>query len=102
MAIAPDLAGHVAAVGYEPDAGRPTVCAETSAWATKVRLEQARIIAAANESAGRTFVPSAHPGALLRARVGVDRRRPGSRGRAPSGRCAPRPRSCTTRPGRTP
>ncbi|MGV9758557.1 DciA family protein [Streptomyces tricolor] len=55
-AIAPDLAGHVAAVGYDPDAGRLTVCPESSAWATKVRLEQARIIAAANTSAGRTVI----------------------------------------------
>lgn len=55
-AIAPDLAGHVAAVGYDPDAGRITVCPKSWAWATKVRLEQARIIAAANESADRTVV----------------------------------------------
>ncbi|MFJ4329158.1 DUF721 domain-containing protein [Streptomyces tricolor] len=56
--IAPDLAGHVAAVGYDADAGRLTICPKSSAWATKVRLEQARIIAAANESAGRTVVRS--------------------------------------------
>ncbi|MFH8939543.1 DciA family protein [Streptomyces griseosporeus] len=55
-AIAPELAGHVAAVGYDADTGRLTVCPESSAWATKTRLEQARIIAAANESAGRTVV----------------------------------------------
>nr|BAK19823.1 putative TRA3 protein [Streptomyces rochei] len=55
-AIAPELAGHVAAVGYDADTGRLTVCPESAAWATKTRLEQARIIAAANESAGRTVV----------------------------------------------
>ncbi|NEA46836.1 DUF721 domain-containing protein [Streptomyces sp. SID10815] len=55
-AIAPELAGHVAAVGYDADTGRLTVCPESSAWATKTRLEQARVIAAANESAGRTVV----------------------------------------------
>ncbi|MEU6357011.1 DUF721 domain-containing protein [Streptomyces sp. NPDC047072] len=55
-AIAPELAGHVFAVGYDPDSGRLTVCPESSGWATKVRLEQARIIAAANASAGRTVV----------------------------------------------
>ncbi|MFF8910959.1 DciA family protein [Streptomyces olivaceoviridis] len=55
-AIAPELAGHVAAVGYDADTGRLTVCPESSAWATKARLEQARIMAAANESAGRTVV----------------------------------------------
>ncbi|MFC8263763.1 DciA family protein [Streptomyces sp. NPDC057291] len=55
-AIAPDLAGHVAAVGFDPDSGRLTVCPESSAWATKARLEQARVIAAANKTAGRTVV----------------------------------------------
>jgi predicted nucleic acid-binding Zn ribbon protein len=55
-AIAPELAGHVAAVSY--DADWLTVCPESSAWATKARLEQTRIIAAANESAGRTVVQS--------------------------------------------
>ena len=55
-AIAPELAGHVAAVGYDADSGRLTVCPESAAWATKLRLEQARVIEAANESAGRTVV----------------------------------------------
>lgn len=55
-AIAPELAGHVAAVSYDADSGRLTVCPESSAWATKARLEQTRIIAAANESAGRMVV----------------------------------------------
>ncbi|WP_327349035.1 DciA family protein [Streptomyces europaeiscabiei] len=55
-AIAPELAGHVFAVGYDPDSGRLAVCPESAAWATKARLEQARIIAAANASAGRTVV----------------------------------------------
>ncbi|MFI1568341.1 DciA family protein [Streptomyces sp. NPDC020490] len=55
-AIAPELAGHVAAVSYDPDSGQLTVCPESAAWATKARLEQTRIIAAANQSAGRTVV----------------------------------------------
>ncbi|MFF8696747.1 DUF721 domain-containing protein [Streptomyces sp. NPDC015144] len=55
-AIAPELAGHVAAVAYDADSGRLTVCPESAAWATKARLEQTRIIAAANKSAGRTVV----------------------------------------------
>ncbi|MFI9585886.1 DciA family protein [Streptomyces sp. NPDC052236] len=45
-AIAPDLAGHVAAVGYDPGSGRLTVCPELTAWATKARLEQTRVIPA--------------------------------------------------------
>ncbi|MFK0112495.1 DciA family protein [Streptomyces sp. NPDC091217] len=55
-AIAPELAGHVVAVGYDADSGRLTVCPESAAWATKTRLEQARVVAAANASAGRTVV----------------------------------------------
>lgn len=35
---------------------RVTVCPESSAWATKTRLEQTCIIAAANKLAGRTVV----------------------------------------------
>ncbi|MFF0754587.1 DUF721 domain-containing protein [Streptomyces sp. NPDC004267] len=50
-AIAPELAGHV-------DSGRLTVRRESSAWATKARLEQTRVIAAANKAAGRTVVNS--------------------------------------------
>ncbi|MFJ6000325.1 DciA family protein [Streptomyces sp. NPDC092370] len=66
-AIAPELAGHVAAVSYDADSGRLTVCPESAAWATKARLEQTRIVAAANESAGRTVVRSLRilaPGAV--------------------------------------
>lgn len=73
----PDLrAGHVVAVGYDPDSGRLTVCPDSAAWATKANLEQVRVIAAANASAGRTAVhavlrpPSRRPapGAGVRAR----------------------------------
>ncbi|WP_030643920.1 MULTISPECIES: DciA family protein [Streptomyces] len=55
-AIAPELAGHVAAVPYDADSGQLTVCPESTAWATKARLEQIRIVNAANKSAGRTVV----------------------------------------------
>ncbi|MPY54249.1 DUF721 domain-containing protein [Streptomyces acidicola] len=55
-AIGPELAGHVAAVGYDADSGRLTVCPESAVWATKLRLEQARVVEAANASAGRTVV----------------------------------------------
>ncbi|MEV6840870.1 DciA family protein [Streptomyces sp. NPDC051133] len=66
-AIAPELAGHVAAVSYDADSGQLAVCPESAAWATKTRLEQTRIVAAANKSAGRTVVRSLRilaPGAL--------------------------------------
>ncbi|MEU4729615.1 DciA family protein [Streptomyces sp. NPDC023588] len=52
-ALAPDLAGHVTAVGFDPDSGRLTLCPESTAWATKTRLEQTRVIEAANMAAGR-------------------------------------------------
>ncbi|MFD3533342.1 DUF721 domain-containing protein [Streptomyces sp. NPDC058664] len=55
-ALAPELAGHVTAVSYDPDSGQLTVCPESSAWATKARMEQTRVIAAANKAAGRTVV----------------------------------------------
>ncbi|MFI1252480.1 DciA family protein [Streptomyces netropsis] len=55
-AIAPGLAGHVAAVAFDPDFGQLIVCPESTAWATKARLGQARVIEAANISAGRTVV----------------------------------------------
>ncbi|MCX4417857.1 DUF721 domain-containing protein [[Kitasatospora] papulosa] len=78
-AIAPELAGHVAAVSYDRDSGQLTVCPESSAWATKARLEQTRVIAARYEAAGRTVVRALRilpPGA------------------APApGRCPARPRS---------
>ncbi|MEU5443717.1 MULTISPECIES: DciA family protein [Streptomyces] len=54
--LAPGLAGHVAAVSYDADSGQLTVYPESSAWTTKARLEQTRIVAAANQSAGRTVV----------------------------------------------
>ncbi|WP_369244373.1 DUF721 domain-containing protein [Streptomyces sp. R41] len=54
--IAPNFAGYVGAVSYDTDSGWLTVCPESAAWATKLRLEQARVIKAANESAGRTVV----------------------------------------------
>ncbi|WP_308429092.1 DciA family protein [Streptomyces brasiliensis] len=79
------MARH-AAVGYDVGSGRLTVCPESAAWATKTRLEQACVIAAANRSAGRTVVwAHAHPRARLRARTRFGRRRPGHRGRAQRG-----------------
>ncbi|MCM2394403.1 DciA family protein [Streptomyces albipurpureus] len=55
-AIAPDLAGHIAAVGYEPDTGELTLRPDSAAWATKARMETARILAAANRAAGKQAV----------------------------------------------
>jgi Dna[CI] antecedent, DciA len=56
--IVPELAGHVAAVGYDADSGELNVRPESNAWATKVRLEQTRLVRAANDAAGRAAVRS--------------------------------------------
>ncbi|MGW7343132.1 DciA family protein [Streptomyces sp. NPDC054854] len=55
-ALVPDLADHVAAVGYDAERGELTLRPESTAWATKARLEQARVIEAANSAAGHTVV----------------------------------------------
>jgi hypothetical protein len=39
VAVALGLAGYVAAVGYDADTGRPTVCPEPPARGDEVRLE---------------------------------------------------------------
>ncbi|MCX5097741.1 DciA family protein [Streptomyces sp. NBC_00365] len=55
-AVAPDLPRHVTAVGYDADSGRLTLCPESTARVTKLRLEQTRVVEAANMSAGQTVV----------------------------------------------
>ncbi|MFD3937843.1 DciA family protein [Streptomyces sp. NPDC058611] len=50
-ALAPDLADHVAAVGYDAERGELTLRPDSTTWATKARLEAPRIIADANRSA---------------------------------------------------
>ncbi|WP_329391473.1 DciA family protein (plasmid) [Streptomyces sp. NBC_01351] len=50
-ALAPDLAGHIAAVGYDAERGELTLRPDSTAWATKARLQTSRIIANANQSA---------------------------------------------------
>nr|WP_240964109.1 DUF721 domain-containing protein [Streptomyces sp. C1-2] len=98
-AIAPELAGHVAAVSYDADSGRLTVCPKSSAWATKARLEQTRIIAAANKAAGRTVVNSLRvlpPGAVPRPDRLPLSRQTRLRPRPPAWRRAGRPRPGAT------
>ncbi|MFD3781598.1 DciA family protein [Streptomyces sp. NPDC058612] len=50
-ALAPDLAQHVAAIGYDAERGELTLRPDSTTWATKTRLEAPRIIADANRSA---------------------------------------------------
>ncbi|MEU3602264.1 DUF721 domain-containing protein [Streptomyces sp. NPDC006798] len=56
VAIAPDLAGHITAVGYDADTGELTLRPDSAAWATKARMETVRIITVANEAAGKRAV----------------------------------------------
>ncbi|MGW6145299.1 DciA family protein [Streptomyces sp. NPDC055140] len=55
-AIAPLLAEHVDAVAYDANSGQLTVCPDSLAWALQTRIEESRVIEAANKSAGRTVV----------------------------------------------
>ncbi|MGW2082722.1 DUF721 domain-containing protein [Streptomyces sp. NPDC001939] len=55
-AIAPGLAGHVAAVSFDPDSGQLTVCPDSATWAPEARLEQAHVIEAASKTACRAVV----------------------------------------------
>ncbi|CAK7288451.1 DciA family protein [Streptomyces misionensis] len=100
----PELAGQIAAVGYDADTRRLTVCQVSAAWATKTRLEQARIIATANESAGRTVVRTLKilaPGTVpVRERADAEPEPAAAPGRPP--RMATAARSPPTRPSRPP
>ncbi|MFE9222727.1 DciA family protein [Streptomyces lavendulae] len=66
-ALAPDLAEHVAAVGYDEERGELTLRPDSTTWATKARLEALRIIADANRAARTEAVRTVHvlsPGSL--------------------------------------
>ncbi|MFB7467282.1 DciA family protein [Streptomyces sp. NPDC056224] len=66
-ALAPHLADHVAAVDYDAERGELTLRPDSTAWATKARLEASRIIADANRSARTDAVRTVRvlsPGAL--------------------------------------
>lgn len=60
-AIAPDLAGHVAAVGFDPDSGRLTVCPVSSAWATPPRKRREWSLAADERPPGSSPPPPQLP-----------------------------------------
>jgi hypothetical protein len=57
-AIAPDLAPHVRAVGFDADSGRLDLLPDSPAYATQLRMSTARLIAMANQAAGREAVRS--------------------------------------------
>ncbi|MGC4918605.1 DciA family protein [Streptomyces albogriseolus] len=57
-AIAPQLPDHVQAVAFHPETGQLDLRPDSPAYATQLRLISARIVAAANESAGTDAVRS--------------------------------------------
>jgi hypothetical protein len=55
-AIAPDLAPHVKAVGFDAGTGRLDLLPDSPAYATQLRMSTTRLIAMANQAAGRDAV----------------------------------------------
>ncbi|MFF1779857.1 DciA family protein [Streptomyces virginiae] len=75
-ALAPDLAEHVAAVGYDAERGELRLRPDSTTWATKARLEAPRIIADANRSARTDAVRTVRvlsPGPLPAPSAAADR-----------------------------
>ncbi|WP_333732562.1 DciA family protein [Streptomyces sp. IBSBF 3010] len=67
-AVAPQLPDHVVAVAFHPETGQLDLRPDSPAYATQLRLISARIVTAANESAGtgavrsiRVLAPGAAP-----------------------------------------
>ncbi|SHN37516.1 DciA family protein [Actinacidiphila paucisporea] len=56
--IAPDLVPHVRAVGFDAEHGRLDLLPDSPAYATQLRMSTARLIALANQAAGRETVHS--------------------------------------------
>ncbi|MER6504986.1 DciA family protein [Streptomyces sp. NPDC001455] len=59
-AAAPELAGHVRAVGFDTDTGRLDVAPEAPAYGTKLRWITPKLIAAANEQVQGANVRAVH------------------------------------------
>ncbi|MFE3122284.1 hypothetical protein ACFXHD_02570 [Streptomyces hydrogenans] len=59
-AAAPELAGHVQAVGFDADTGRLDVAPDAPAYGTKVRWIAPKLISAANEQVTNAGVRSLH------------------------------------------
>lgn len=55
-AIAPDLAPHVRAVGFDADTGRLDLLPDSPAYATQLRMSTTRLVTMANQAAGREAV----------------------------------------------
>ncbi|WP_128977383.1 DciA family protein [Streptomyces roseicoloratus] len=59
-AAAPELAGHVRAVGFDADTGRLDVAPDAPAYGTQLRWSAPKLIAAANEKVSGANVRSVH------------------------------------------
>ncbi|MEU2181043.1 DciA family protein [Streptomyces thermolilacinus] len=59
-AAAPELAGHVQAVGFDADTGRLDVAPDAPAYGTKIRWITPRLIAAANSAVPEANVRAVH------------------------------------------
>lgn len=59
-AAAPELAGHVQAVGFDVDTGRLDVAPDAPAYGTQLRWKAPKLIAAANERVSGPNVRSVH------------------------------------------
>ncbi|OII64364.1 hypothetical protein BJP40_02295 [Streptomyces sp. CC53] len=69
-AAAPELAGHVRAVGFDADTGRLDVAPDAPAYGTQLRWSAPKVIAAANERVQGANVRSVHVLAPAPAKAG--------------------------------
>ncbi|MFD4260769.1 DciA family protein [Streptomyces sp. NPDC058534] len=69
-AAAPELAGHVQAMGFDADTGRLDVTPDASAYGTQLRWKAPRLIAAANEKVSGANVRTVHVLAPAPAKAG--------------------------------
>ncbi|MEV5454703.1 DciA family protein [Streptomyces sp. NPDC052535] len=69
-AAAPELAGHVQAVGFDADTGRLDVAPDAPAYGTQLRWKAPKLIAAANEKVSGANVRTVHVLAPAPAKAG--------------------------------
>ncbi|MFE1028573.1 DciA family protein [Streptomyces sp. NPDC058818] len=69
-AAAPELAGHVQALGFDADTGRLDVTPDAPAYGTQLRWKAPKLIAAANEKVSGASVRAVHVLALAPAKAG--------------------------------
>ncbi|MEV6810248.1 DciA family protein [Streptomyces sp. NPDC051132] len=103
-AAAPELAGHVQAVGFDADTGRLNVAPDAPAYGTQLRWSAPKLIAVANEMVREANVRALHvlppapgmAGPAVPAPRLADRLSPREQG-APTGAVVPGPRPSARR-----